>query len=146
MPVYGDADQEFEVSQYHLNRHTRLSLMPAQSLINSLELSITSLTQLIKPAAIRKCGPSQYERLLACMYAQLRSRNIPYEQVYTELDNLHLQSLCLSAIGITFPIWLSCRAITERLVQGLIRHWQSGIRQWIIFFHDKIIKQDNLSM
>ena len=36
---------------------------------------------------------------------------------------------------------LSCRPITERFVQGLIRHWQGGTRQWIILY-DKFIRKE----
>ncbi|KAL4081181.1 hypothetical protein J3A83DRAFT_159571 [Scleroderma citrinum] len=42
-------------------------------------------------------------------------------------------------------MWLSCRSITERLVQGLIRKWPD-IRQWIIFLYDRFISQEEVDM
>ncbi|KAF9240191.1 hypothetical protein BU15DRAFT_61528 [Melanogaster broomeanus] len=51
--------------------------------------------------------------------------------------------LVARASGGSIPIWIAHPEISEKLLKGLMDHW-NDIRQWILFLHQEIIIQTNV--
>lgn len=110
--------------------------------------SIASLSQLATFAINGGCLPAQYERLSTILYGHLRSTGLPqFTQSLEErrLGELQVPILSMNTLGVTLPLWLACNEISDRLLRRLLRHWQD-VRQWIVFFHDKIITRPEVDL
>lgn len=110
--------------------------------------SITSLSRLAGFAINGGCLPAQYERLATVLWGHLQSRDLPrYAQSIEEdrLEEMQVPVLCMNTLGVTLPLWLACSEISSRLLRRLLRQWQD-VRQWIIFFHDKLIMQPDAEL
>src|SRR5947209_4489998 len=100
----------------------------------AIQKSISSLTELVGVATHGQCPSAQYEKLVAAMFNQLRSRNIPRGE---EIDPQTFQQIsvtCLSVLGSTLSVWMSSHSIPDYLLKKLVQSWKD-IRSWIIFLY-----------
>ncbi|KIJ64621.1 hypothetical protein HYDPIDRAFT_112003 [Hydnomerulius pinastri MD-312] len=117
------------------------------TLINgAIKRSIMSFSKLAGFAHDNSCLPAQYERMIAVMYYQLDANKIPRGERREDFDlqQFQIPFVCLTALGVTLPIWL-CTEISTKLVKGLTDHWVD-IRQWILFLYKEIISQHNVDI
>lgn len=81
------------------------------------------------------------------MYDQLAADKIPRGPVGKNIStpDLDLATTSLVGLGVTLPIWLSHKDLSQQLPKVLCTHWPD-IRRWLLFLYRNIIVQEGLDM
>ncbi|KAG6376842.1 hypothetical protein JVT61DRAFT_864 [Boletus reticuloceps] len=81
------------------------------------------------------------------IYDQLDANKIPRGTVGDDVPLEALDSAVASLIclGVTLPIWLNCKDLSEQLHKGLCAHWPD-IRRWVLFLYRDVIIQEDIDI